>query len=847
VYWSPSSRTALAEAELEYDDKHKCTAAFVKMPFVRLPAVLQELASIKDGHISALIWTTTPWTLPANKAVAVKDDINYAVIELLSSESGLESVEQLVVANDRVDHVLSFLPEGTKVKTVAGPISGSQLAEGSPTCFNMFQGTDSPILRADFVTATSGTGLVHIAPGHGMEDYQVCQTHGVGPAFAPVDDQGRYTAEVFPADWQSNLLQGLDAQTEGAITVLLLLETPHQYTPSHVHKSGSSLLLAAHSFTHKNPIDWRTKQPVIVRATAQWFADVSAIKDRATAALDSVSFIPESGKARLSAFVGGRSQWCISRQRTWGLPIPALYHKDTGEACITDDSVAHIISVIEQRGTDAWFSDPIDDVAWVYPALEAGIWVRGKDTMDVWFDSGTTWTSLPPRQNRHVSDVYVEGTDQHRGWFQSSLLTHVAVQDAGAAPQAPYAKLITHGFALDAEGRKMSKSIGNVIAPEQIVDGSLLPPIKARKQKGGKANNPSKTDSAKPQYDSLGPDVLRLWVASSDYTRDVSIAVPVLHEVQEALKKYRVTFKFLLGVLTDFDTYRSETGDRLDESDLSFADEAVLHRLSKSSETVHRAYGEYEFHRGVKEINTLVYSDLSAFYFEICKDRVYAGKSAVRRRTQAVLYVVMRELLKMLGPITPHLVEEVWEHMPLGLKSGSDGGVDMALHPLRQLWEEPYAPTQRDISKEAKTASALSNFEILSQATKLAQEAARRQGHLKSGLACKVVINLPPNADGAFVQHVLTWQRSGELVDLLVVSQVEVRMRGANGEAPDAQWQYEEPLIIPNVRDEQYNVVVLPPDGEKCVRCWKFTAEDKEVPCGRCLEVLDEQKSVSAR
>ena len=820
------------------------------MPFVTLPKVLQR-PEIRDGSISAIIWTTTPWTLPANQAIAVHNGIDYSVVELRSSESGVNAVEQLVLAKDRIDHVLSYLPEGTTVKIIVESISGSQLADGKPTCFNIFQGTESPILRADFVTATSGTGLVHMAPGHGMEDYQVCQANGVGPALAPVDEDGRYTSGVFPADDQGVLLDGLDTQIEGAKTVLLLLETPHQYLPSHVHTTGSSLLLAAHSFTHKNPIDWRTKQPVIVRATAQWFADVSVIKERANAALEDVQFIPESGKTRLSAFIGGRSQWCISRQRAWGVPIPALYNKETGDACITDESVAHIISVIEQRGTDAWFSDASDDSAWLHPSLEPGKWVRGKDTMDVWFDSGTTWTTLPPRKEGHVSDVYVEGTDQHRGWFQSSLLTHVAVQDANAVTRAPYAKLITHGFILDAEGRKMSKSIGNVIAPEQIVDGSLLPPIKSKKQKGKGAVTP-KSDPAKHNYDSLGPDALRLWVASSDYTRDVSIAVPVLHEVQEALKKYRVTFKFLLGVLKDCDLHGETIQSIAKSSELSFADDVILHRLSRISEAVFQAYTNYEFHKGVKEINTLIYSDLSAFYFEICKDRVYAGESAIRQRTQAVLHIILQELLKMLGPVVPHLIEEVWEHMPLALKSGTSGEVDETLHPLRQVWDKPYAaPTDERLQGDERESS-LVDFRILSEATKLAQETARRKGHLKSGLACKVLINLPSGDQTEFVGRVLEWDRSEQLADLLVVSQVEVRRTGPGDSVPDSilhgspEWQCEEPLLLPGVSKESpRSVVVLPPDGQKCVRCWKFTAEVEEVPCDRCLKVLDEQKTAS--
>lgn len=809
------------------------------MPFVRLPDVLSSNSAVKAGNISALIWTTTPWTLPANKAIAVKDDITYTVVELVSGDSIATSREQLVVAKDRVDHVLSHLPEGTSATTVVDEIAGSDLANGKAACFNLFQGAESPILSADFVTSTSGTGLVHMAPGHGMEDYQVCQKHGVGPAFAPVDAEGKYTTDVFPAEANSRALVGLDVQTDGVTAVLDVLGSPARYLPSGMHDSKSSLVLASHSFTHKNPIDWRTKQPVIVRATAQWFADVSAIQERARASLDDVHFIPDSGKTRLSSFLAGRSQWCISRQRAWGVPIPALYHKESGEACITEESIDHVISAIEHRGTDSWFSDPADDSAWLHPSLEPGMWVRGKDTMDVWFDSGTTWTTLDRRDGKPASDVYVEGTDQHRGWFQSSLLTHVAVQNPITAPKAPYGKLITHGFILDAEGRKMSKSIGNVIAPEQIVDGSLLPPLKPRKQKG-KAKEAQALDAKKPHYDSMGPDALRLWAASSDYTSDVSVAVPVLQEVQQALQKYRVTFKWLLGVLSDHQNAlaRSDRDRVLDADGLTFADQAVLYRLAQTSAVVFQTYSAYEFHKGVKAINAFFNNDLSAFYFEICKDGLYTGSAAVRQRTQGVLTVVLGELMTWLGPVVPHLVEERWEYLPEQLKGDDEVG---SSHPLRQVWVAPYTTPFSDA--EGDVEAGLEDFGRLSAAVKLAQEEARRAGHLKNGLNCKIEVLLPLDAHAKLPQRVLEWERSRELATLLVVSQAEVKTRGDSEQedlAPEvASWRYEQSVDVGTAR---LTVVVLPPDCEKCVRCWKSTAEEENVPCQGCREVLQEQK-----
>nr|POF02591.1 isoleucine--trna ligase [Quercus suber] len=862
---------ALAEAELEYDDAHKCTAAFVKFPFVRLPKSLRMNAQLKAAGLSALIWTTTPWTLPANQAVAIHEDLEYSVIELEDPSGNPALHGQLLVAKDRIEHVLSHVHPGVTVTMIVDSIHGAQLSDGSAACYNLFQGKESPLISADFVTATSGTGLVHVAPGHGMEDYQVCQQKSIGPALAPVDDAGKYTDEVFPIDTRDSQLVGLNVQTEGAARVLNILSSAELHIPSTIY-SGSSLLLASHSFTHKNPIDWRTKQPVIVRATAQWFADVSAITKQSLAALDNVVFLPESGKTRLSAFVSGRSQWCISRQRAWGVPIPALYHVDTGEVCISNDSISHIISTLEQRGTDAWFSDSSNDPAWLHPSLETDKWMRGKDTMDVWFDSGTSWTSLQERHDQPLSDVYLEGTDQHRGWFQSSLLTAIASQDSNKSPLAPYAKLITHGFILDAEGRKMSKSIGNVIDPNEIVAGTLLPPLKQKK--GKKTKDPGKqsaADATVPQYDSLGPDVLRLWVASSDYTRDVSIAVPVLQEVQQALQKYRVTFKFLLGVLSDFQALAGQDSSSFHgkQEELTFADKIILNRLSRTTSAVRSAYDDYQFHKVVKELNVLVYNDLSSFYFEICKDRIYTGSAAVRSRTQGVLCVVFHTLLNLLGPIAPHLIEEVWEHMPPELRTSaiSSEEEEMDRHPLRKSWagvdfvpDLPIDQGSGAMNDEPLFETSMLVFQTISTAVKVAQEDARRAGHLRSGLACEVVIHRRRgDVDDRVISPV--WESlAHELQELLVISGIDfVTYDGSSSDFPqdtEALWQISEAhngqapvwhfaqlarLEYDEGKSENVWVEVRPPRAEKCVRCWRFTAEEKDVPCDRCQDVLREQ------
>lgn len=813
------------------------------MPFVRVPKALDSHASVDPTHLSALIWTTTPWTLPANRAIAVKDDIQYTVIEV-GPTAPSASPDQMVVAKDRIEHIRSYLPEDSTLRVVLDSISGSQLADGHAACYNLFTASESPLLQADFVTATSGTGLVHMAPGHGMEDYQVCQQNGVGPAFAPLDDEGRYTGDAFPASNDAVQFQGLDAQTQGVKAVLGVLREPQRFL-AEAFQQHKDLLFAAHKFVHKNPIDWRTKQPVITRATAQWFADVSAVKERALQALDNVTFIPDTGKARLRSFVEGRSQWCISRQRSWGVPIPALYHVQTGEACITDDSINHIISTIDARGVDAWFSDPVDDPHWLHPSLEPGEWIRGKDTMDVWFDSGTSWTSLHRRGDTNaLSDVYVEGTDQHRGWFQSSLLTAIATQEAASKPLAPFRVLATHGFTLDAEGKKMSKSLGNVVSPEEIISGALL--------RQGRGKSPGKGQQ-KPapggrQQSSMGPDILRLWVASSDYTRDVSISQPVLQSVQQALQKYRVTFKFLLGVLHDYPT-ASPQPEFLQHTD--FAANVMLGRLAECSRTVFAAYEDYRFYAGVNAINKFINNDLSAFYLEVIKDTLYAGSLPDRRHTQTVLLYILQELTKMLSVPTPHLVEEVWEWMPPQMKRASlfEEEVDLSLHPSRQVWIAPFddyamREDQRAFKDQtdAELQIALDVFQPLSAAVKSAQEQARAARHLGSGLACKVEVYLPQHA--RVILSPCYWLDDGQLPGLLVVSEAELKLVEDIDEElspTSTSWRYEQKFTYDWGGElVTGRVFVLPPEGEKCVRCWKYTADEENLPCHQCQGVLAE-------
>ncbi|EON98592.1 putative isoleucyl-trna synthetase protein [Phaeoacremonium minimum UCRPA7] len=602
VYWSPSSGTALAEAELEYNEEHVSTAAFVKLPITG-DAGKELVGSDFDGQLYAVIWTTTPWTLPANRAIAIHDELDYVIVR--------NGSDALIVAKTCLEAVSKACFEGAELEIMVQPFKGSLLR--NLTYKNPLQGqigSHQPIIHADFVSADSGSGLVHCAPGHGFEDYEVCMTLGIQVA-APVDNEGRFTKEAYPDD--PARLEGASVQGEGNKAVLSLLG-PH--------------LLGSHKYKHKYPYDWRTKKPIIVRATAQWFADVATIKDDAMNALKDVRFIPDAGRNRIESFVRGRSEWCISRQRAWGVPIPALYTKD-GSAILTEESVEHIISVIEERGIDAWWSDDANDQAWVPPSLrDHGEYRRGKDTMDVWFDSGSSWT-----QSDRQADVYLEGSDQHRG----SLVE----QTVGLSP---FKNLITHGFTLDQDGKKMSKSLGNILVPEQVMDGTLLPPVKAKK-KGGNAP-PIK-------YDALGPDALRLWASSSDYTRDVVIGTPVLKSIHTALIKYRTIMKMLLGSMHE--SARS--------APLTATDHIALIQLQDTMDEVGKAYDNFEFYKAFSHLNRWVNNDLSAFYLETLKDRLYCDDGG------GILEPIFMGLTRMLAPITPMLVEEAWDHCPEWLKA----------------------------------------------------------------------------------------------------------------------------------------------------------------------------------
>ncbi|MCJ1285957.1 isoleucine-tRNA ligase [Xylographa opegraphella] len=808
VYWSPSSHTALAEAELEYNSDHVSTAAFVKFPLMQLPEVLQQRFGTDGTQISAVIWTTTPWTIPANKAIAVHAEMDYVILE--SQTHGL-----LLLAASRIADIEACCNE-TFGMPLYGVIPGAELlgtiyrhpAHDKQTQYQQ-------IVHADFVSADSGSGLVHIAPGHGMDDYKLCQQLGIA-ATAPVDDWGCFTKDALPT--APEVLVGKAVLGEGNQSILDYLYTQNAILASHPHK-------------HNYPYDWRSKQPVIIRATEQWFADVGEIRDSALQSLAAVRFIPETGKERLSGFVRNRSEWCISRQRAWGVPIPALYRRDTAASLLTPESVSYIISVMEDRGIDAWWTDEEFETAWVPPALRDECeYRRGTDTMDVWFDSGTSWAQMgSTNDGNHTStaDLYIEGTDQHRGWFQSSLLTKIASQTSSQAQGshfAPYKTLITHGFTLDQYGKKMSKSIGNVISPDEVMNGTLLPPIKRKNVKGE-----CKTSSPPLAYDGMGPDALRLWVANCDYTRDVIVGQPVLKAVNASLSKLRVTFKLLLGML---DTHSATR--RVHFDDLGIIDQLALMQLRSLETNVRGSYQDFEYHKAISAINQYVITDLSAFYIESIKDRLYADAVASQSRIhgQIVVWEIFKKLSSMLAPITPLLIQEACDYLPK----------DLTLHPVKDDWDAHGLPVCVDGAWEnQQLGSELIYLTTANSSVKIAQELARADKKMGSSLQSFVILDLSGSDDQATIRAADVFDRySAALEDFFVVSKVDVITGSLPSQVDSAVWSYRSEF---EVHGAKVKALVYEPQRDKCPRCWKYTVplmDDKpeDSLCPRCTDVV---------
>ncbi|MEY2856318.1 MAG: hypothetical protein RLZZ74_627, partial [Cyanobacteriota bacterium] len=512
VHWSPSSRTALAEAELEYPEGHTSPSIYVAFPVTQLGEDAAKLTPYLP-NLKVAIWTTTPWTIPGNLAVAVNGELEYAVAQ---SSDG----QYLVVAKDLVEQLSATLGTDLTVKTT---LLGKEL-ENTAYRHPLFDRESKVVIGGDYITTESGTGLVHTAPGHGQEDYITGQKYGL-PILSPVDDGGRFTEEAGKFVGLQVIAKGNEKVSEGNQAIIDALQ-----------ESGA--LLKHEEYAHKYPYDWRTGKPTIFRATEQWFASVEGFRDEALKAIAEVTWIPPQGEKRITPMVSDRSDWCISRQRAWGVPIPVFYDEETNEPLLTEETINHVQSIIAEKGSDAWWEISVEELLPESYRQNGRTYRKGTDTMDVWFDSGSSWAAVAKGRNlKYPVDMYLEGSDQHRGWFQSSLLTSVATNGI-----APYKTVLTHGYVVDKDGYKMSKSKGNGIPPIVIIEGGN---IKLKDYKTGKEKS--------VKFDPNGADVLRLWVASVDYTADVRVGEGFIKQTSDSYRKVRNTARFLLGNLHDFD------------------------------------------------------------------------------------------------------------------------------------------------------------------------------------------------------------------------------------------------------------------------------------------------------
>lgn len=778
VYWSPSSLSALAEAELDYVDDHRSQAVYVTLPVQKSSPALENIIPPNSDTPSLMIWTTTPWTLPSNMAVAVHADMLYTVVRFATGKL-------VVVATARLE-VLNQLGVLGEEWTNLGEISGADLVG---TTYNPIFGT-SPcsVLAAKHVTAESGTGLVHTAPAHGAEDYAAW--HGKtrrGEILCPVDSEGNFTDAVGDA-WAR--LIGKEVLGDGNIEVIRIL-----------HEQGA--LVKKETLRHRYPYDWKTKKPVILRATSQWFTNLDTIKDMALEALKDVKFYPEASRARLEAFIRERSEWCISRQRTWGVPIPALHDVNTDEALLTSESLGHIISVLRERGMHHWWDGPVEDFVPPSERNSGRVWRKGTDTIDVWFDSGSSWSLIRDLKLRGglFTDVCLEGSDQHRGWFQSLLLTAVSCTEKGEKPRAPYGALITHGFVLDDKGKKMSKSLGNVISPMAIIHGG-------------------KDKKKEPAY---GADVLRLWAATVEYGKDVPLSQVVLAQAAETLRKVRNSARFVLG---NMGSAPSENVPDVRREDLGLLERYVMHQLYVLEKTAHEAYSTYNFQKVVHSVSAFANNTLSSLYFDIMKDTLYAESpdGPTRRLAVSMMHEILRVLSSVIAPILPHLVEEVHAH----LQPSASGSVFYSgWRSVPDEYLDPQAQKEMEHILTVRTA-------VLE-----ALERVRQTKQLKSALEARVEIIMPREGP---VTDTLR-RESDTLAEMFIVSDV-VLGDAALGDHP---WSYADQEL--SIGDERLLVRIRPSNGAKCPRCWKWTAapiqstdSNHSSLCGRCHGVVQPAK-----
>jgi len=748
VYWCASCKTALAEAEVEYAD-HTTPSIYVKFPMISdIAAVRPKLAGQK---VSIVIWTTTPWTIPANLAIALNEEFIYVAVKF--------DEDVLILAKDMLDYCIDAFGYRNRPCEILDEFPGAVL-EGLKARHPLID-RESLVILAPFVTLEAGTGCVHIAPGHGQEDYEIGMKYGLDN-YAPVDDDGRFTPDVadFAGEFVFDANDSVNRKLREVGALLGIVDIQHSY-----------------------PHCWRCKNPIIFRSTEQWFISMEKndLRKKALEAVDSVRWIPAWGRDRIYGMIENRPDWCISRQRLWGVPITMFYCEACGAHVMNSDILNHLVSLVRQFGTDVWFEREAIDLlppGTICPECKGRWFKKETNILDVWFDSGVshaavleTWPNLSS-----PADMYLEGNDQHRGWFHSSLLESV-----GTRNRAPYRNVLTHGFVVDGEGKKMSKSVGNVIESQQIIDV-------------------------------YGAEILRLWVASEDYTDDIRISDEILKRLVEAYRRIRNTSRFILGNLYDFDVATNS----VPYADMEPMDRWMLHRLQEIIQRVRTAYENFQFHGVFSTLYNFCTVDLSALYLDVLKDRLYTSKtdSRERRSAQSVMFQIADAMTRLLAPILTFTAEEIWTALPA--YEGKAASVHLARFP-----EVEDAYINNDLGNiRAKM------INLKSEIAKIIENARKNKVIGHSLDAC--VELAPPENLRVFLE-----EHKEELRSLLIVSQL--------GIVPEAE--IAEPHPCPGSDFEGLIIGVSRAKGQKCNRCWMYSeliGVDPAYPevCERCLKNL---------
>ena len=747
VYWCASCETALAEAEVEYAD-HTSTSIYVRFKFDEESTkkinsgVLSSANNDKD--IYAIIWTTTPWTIPSNMAISMHPKYEYTFFEFKN--------DVYVVAQELLGAFLNDVEWSEEDIKVLGNCVGQDLELLNTK--HPLADRKSPIILGEHVTLDAGTGSVHTAPGHGLEDYEVGCKYGI-EVFSPLDSRGCWTELVNDKD-----LEGVPYYKGNAIVIEKL--------------QNCGALLKQQDINHSYPHCWRCKHPVIYRATPQWFVKVEKFRDEALNAIKGVKWIPAGGEARISNMVENRSDWCISRQRAWGVPIPVFYCEDCGEVIVTDETIENVAKIFEKESSDAWVKYSTEELlpkGFVCPKCGKTHIKKENDIMDVWFDSGVSWRAVVEKRSDELGtipvDMYLEGSDQHRGWFQSSLLTSVATEG-----KAPYKQVLTHGFVFGEDGRKMSKSLGNYIRPDDIIKN-------------------------------YGAEILRLWAASVDYRNDTKIGDNIVKQLVEIFKKTRNTSRFLLGNLFDFNPKE----DYVEYKDLKELDKFALHKLNQLIENVTEAFENYEFYKYFQQLQNFAAVDLSSFYLDIVKDRLYtAGKKSVSRRAcQTVMYEILQTLVRLLVPVMPHQAEDIWMSVPECQKDGIISVLLTEWPTTHSEWHNE--KLEEDFSKILKAR------EVVSRAI----EPLRADKKVGSSLEVAVYVKAEDNS--------ILKANEDELCNIFITSQAYVI-----DEKPSD--------VLNEYTEDGYTVWVTKAEGEKCARCWKYRKLNSDGICDDCADAI---------